>query len=198
MKTLAVLKTVTGESVEEDDKEGERLPPISRAGRGDLIVPGVVAAVSGVVLLIGYLVGASGLFPDLQRLTSDAGEVTIGFGDRMVGLGRFVVLALVWTGCGLAGLVALAAINGTKIGDLRLAAMRVLAMVVTMRLLTLIDLEQRAFEWIIEAPTQAAVFLALSTVLFSFTPRDGLMYGLVTLASFLGLWILGSGLVWAT
>jgi hypothetical protein len=194
MRTLRVERTHAGKPQEIDDEEPEGEPEpvfLSRPGRGNLILPGAAAAAAGAILLFGVLFGVEGLFPDHPRV-SDGAVDPITFVERMEGLGRALVLALVWFGCGVGGLVALAGLNSARLGDVRLLAVRMAAVVLVTRLWSLLDAG-----WLVETPPQVATWVGLALFLFNLKPRDAVLQGLLTLATFLVLWGLSAGVAWS-
>jgi hypothetical protein len=197
MVTLKVEKTKTGDAteVEEEDAEEEakQVPPVCRPGRGNLRLPIVIGAVSLFVLLIGYLAGAEGLFNPELLVTADDGTKSMPFPKRLKGLLEFVALVICWGGASMVGLLVLAALTDTKLGDLRLAVVRVVGIVLAMRLVTLfVDVPSPRWEFLMELPLQAGIFFGLSLVLFELKPRDTGIYALVTLAGIILLWVLGA------
>jgi hypothetical protein len=195
LKTLRHLQTATGETTEDEHDEGEAPPPppLCQPGRGDLKVPGVIAAACGLVLVLGYLAGLGGLFPD-----PPPPDQTLSFGDRIAALGRGVVLVAIWFVCAFGGLLGLGGLLGRPLGDVRLALARSLAIATAMRLVTVIGVGSRFGEWALEAIGQAAVFVALAVWLLRLSPRDAVTYAFLVLAGFVVLWAVGHAVVWVT
>lgn len=200
LKTMRVMKTETGEAVVPDAEKPE---PLVKPGMGDLWMPGIIAALCGGFIAICYLAGVRGLFPaiDAAILEQQRGP-EIGIGDRFQGLLRFVVLVSMWTVCGLGALAFLARLLSVplvaRLSDLKLAAMRMLAIVAAARMAALINFDSTTFEWIVEAALQLAIFIGLSIVLFRLNPRDGATLGSSALILFMLLWGAANAVVWAT
>ena len=197
LKTMKLVKTRTGD-VEVDEAEACEAAAsrvlISPAGKGDLWLPGAMAGISGLILIIAYLSGSHGLFAD--KLIPESGIVKGG--DRFMGLLQFVVLAAMWTGCGIAALAIVGHLLGMKLGDLKLAAMRALGIVMTMCLVRLLNFNAPGVEWVVEAVGMIGVFCALSLALFNLKPRDLPWFAGSALIMFLLLWLGGNVIVWAT
>ena len=198
LKTMKMVKTRTGE-VEVDEAEASEAAAasggvlISAAGKGDLWLPGAMAGISTLILIIAFLSGSHGLFRDDQIVNG-----VVKGGDRFMGLLKFVVLAGMWTGCGVAALAFVAHLLGMKLGDLKLAAVRCVGIVTTMSLVMLLDFTSRPLEWIVEAVGMIGVFSALSLALFNLKPRDLATFAGSALIMFLLMWLGGSVIVWAT
>src|SRR5262245_21124318 len=88
LKTMRVIQTATGESAIPTAEEDEELRrPLVEPGMGDLYLPGIMAGLSGLLLLIGFLAGARGLFPQLEaEIASGAHGADITIGDRLQGI----------------------------------------------------------------------------------------------------------------
>lgn len=190
MKLLHVQRTKIERPVDDDDEEDSQADeadvetPICRSGRGELWGPAVVGGLSAALLMAGYLAGAPGLYPEL-RAADD-----IGFMDRILGLVRFIILSAVLTGCGLSGVWMLTMALRRPLGDLTLAAVRIGAIVLVMRLMTLMNFgEYRQLEFLLESVLQAGVFVGLTVVAFAIKPRTALMLGGFSLITFLAVWI---------
>ncbi len=196
LKSLKVLETVSGGTVEapqpEEAEEAEAQPPLCEAGRGDLWLPASVAVVCGLLLAIGYLLGADGLYPT----TGEAGE-TPGLGARFVALIQFLCRLVILTACGFGALAVLARLLERKLGDLKLASVRIVGVVTAARLMTFVDIAVRSLEWAVEGLLQMVVFFLLARFLFRLTARDGLVLTVATVVMFVAVW-LGAWLVtWA-
>ncbi len=203
LKSLKVLKTVSGGTVEatepeeaEEAEEAEAQPPLCEAGRGDLWLPASVAIVCGLLLAIGYLMGADGLYP----ATGEAGErvaATPGFGARFVDLIQFLCLMAILAACGFGALAVLARLLERALGDLKLASVRIVGAVTAARLVTFVDIAVPSLEWVVEGLLQMVVFFLLARFLLRLTARDGLVLTVVTVVMFVAVW-LGAWLVtWA-
>lgn len=180
LKTMRVLETRKGEV--EIDEEAERdaaLPPLSPNGRGDLWLPGVVAGVSILVLVIAYAGGVSTLFP---------GAETPAFGERFVAIVQLLVRLAVWSGCGLGALWATARlVNQQPLGDLRIAAVRVLAAVAAINLVRFIGLERDSWEQGLELVLQAGLFPFALVALFGIGLRDAAVTAVTAIAALLAM-----------
>jgi hypothetical protein len=184
------------------EEEAERGVLIRRT-RFDLWLPATMAIVSGVILMIGYLAAAHGLYPRLAAEIVAAMEEgravpRITWGMRLEAVGRFVVLVGLLTGCGMAGLFLLAQALQRALGELGIAALRMLGIVTTMRLVTFIDLRWQQAEFLLEAALQAAAFVALCMALYNLKPRDAGMLGVFALMALLALWISARAIIWVT
>jgi hypothetical protein len=200
LKTMRQIKTETGVAVA---TETEQMPPLVRPGKGDVWLPATVAAICGGFLAVCYLAGVRGLFPEIDAaiLANERGP-EIGIGERFIALLRFAVLVGMWVACGLGALAFLAALLGMKlvedIAHLRIAAIRMLAIVAAARVVTLINFATTSYEWVVEAILQLAIFVGLSIVFFRLNPRDGATLGGAALVLFMLLWCAAWAVVWAT
>lgn len=177
LKTMKVIETKTGETtIEEVEAENEKPKPVSRRGRGDLWLPGGLAGLSMVFILIGYAVGAAGLFP---------GESVGGIQGFFVEMGLMVI----WTACGLGGVYSLARLQERPMGHWRLAVTRVAGIVCTMRLATFLNVTK-----ILEMPLEAILQIAIATVtsifFFRLKPRDAGMLIVIAIVIFVSLFLL--------
>ncbi len=179
LKTLKVIQTATGETSESEEAEVEA-PAISGPGQGGLLLPQIMAAASALVISVGYLSGAEGLF----IVDTDTSP---GFGRRVVGLVGGLLLIALWSAAGLGGLGFLARfVVLRKLGDLRLAAVRMLAITATMRLLSFIDppqepLSLKWLELLLEFIGQAAVFVGLAMYFYVLNVRNALITGIAAI-----------------
>jgi hypothetical protein len=196
LKTMRVIKTATGETtapVETDEQAGR---PLVEPGMGDLWLPGALAGISGLLLLIGYLAGARGLFPQLDA------EAEIGVTKRFEGILQLIVLLGMWTACGLAGLIFLANMLGKRtvkdLSDFKLAAMRMLGIVTAAHFVAFINFSSAPVEFVVEAILHLAIFAGLSILLFRLKPRDGLTLTGASLVAFFVLWMCAKAIHWAT
>ena len=94
-----------------------------------------------------------------------------------------------WTAWGLVGFYVVARLLETTVGDLKLAAVRMVATVTTARLCTFLRFDARGLEWFVETAGQAAIFLGLSMVLFRLDRRNTLTLGVVTAIIFAVMWL---------
>ncbi len=202
-KTLKVEKTATGAAAaprrkkkagaaadEEDEvREAEPIEPISRPGRGALILPGAAAGLGALLLIAGYLSGAGGLFS----------EPDPSFAQRLAALASGMVLVLLWGAAGLGGLVFLArVVHLAPLGDLRLAAVRLAMIAVVMRLPALvINVGNTFLEWTIEFAVGSVIAILSGMYLFSLDVRDALLAWLGTIAIFIVLIFVSAAVMWA-
>jgi hypothetical protein len=171
-KSLKVIKTATGQSEVEDEQEEAAPVELVRPTALDPWLPAAIAAGCGLLLVASYLLGAAGLFHGSERVVDADGTVTVSLGARLIGLLRFVILAAFWVGCGVAGLLALAHLNGWKVSRLPLGLLRCAAVVLAMRLTTILSVGSRSMEWTLEMIAHLAVGLGLTMLLFRLKPRD--------------------------
>lgn len=204
IKSLNVQRTRIEKPAEvdedEDEADEEELgteTPICQPGRGDLWLPTMVGGLSAALLVAGYLAGAPGLYPELRATEPPA--LPAGFMDRLTGIVSFTIIIALLTGCGLAGLWMLKMSLSRPLGDVKLAAARIAAIVVAIRLVTFINLgEHRQTEFMAESVLQAALFIGLSIVVFAIKPRTALMLGGFALITYLTIWITARLIVLAT
>lgn len=199
LKTMKKVRTVTGEvdaAEEETDGEvsSEFKSAISAPGKGDLWLPAAMAGIAGLMLVIAYLSGWPGLF----AANKVPAEGVVAAGDRFLGLLRLVVFVGMMTGCGVAALAFVAHLLGMKLGDLKLTAIRMIGIVATMQLVSLLDFPSRMLEWLVEAVGQVGVFASLSLAFFRINTRDLPQLAAAGVIIFLLLWLGGNVIVWAT
>jgi hypothetical protein len=195
LKTLKVLETSAGEQ-EEPEEEPQEQWVVSPPGRGGDWVPVGLAAGSALVLAVGYLAGAGGLFAASAEVATESGEVSIGLGARLLELLRCGVLVGILIGCGMLALLGLALLWNGVLGDARLALLRVAAIVLTMRLVTFIGFARRSAEWTVETLVQAAILVGLAMLLLRLQARDAVLFGLLMLASLGAFWAVGQLVTW--
>ncbi len=190
LKTLKVIKTVTGETakVEQDEQEDEEAPPISAPGRGELWLPGAVAIASLLILSIGYLSAAGGLFADGEE---------ISVGERLVGVLKLLVGTAVLSLSGLGGLFVMATILQRPLGDVKLAAVRMLGIVAAIALLRFMNVESAAWERTFEFVSQAVAFIGLAMAMFRLGVRDAATVLGVTVLAVVGLLMVSQLVLWA-
>lgn len=206
LKTMRPVRTVTGEvHVRPEAIAGEmdERPAMVKEQTWDRWLPWAMAGTGAIVLIIGHLAGAVGLFPALERAAIAEGvAVQISASERFLGLLRFAALTGMWAVCGTAALAFTAMLLGMRFVErtdgVRVALVRMLGIVALMRVASLINIAQPAFEWVLEAIVQAGIFLGLSMVLFRLKPRDLPTMGIATVVLFLVLWLLANLMVWAT
>ncbi len=184
LKTLRVLETQTGEEEHEEEEE-EPPEPLCRPGRGDFLVPGILAGISVLLISIGYLFGADGLY-DLKSEEGFPIDPTAvqRFGQWGVYLATLVLGSL----CGLAGVFVVSRLNETTFGDWRLGSLRIVAVFATMWLAKFVDLGDGFVELSAEWILHAGIFVGLSMFFFCFTPRDGTTAGLTALLLAVVFW----------
>ncbi len=192
-KTLKVIKVETGETTVPESEEDEPAAPLSVPGAGDLWLPTAMAAVGLGVLAIGYLAGAPGLF----EAASTPGEETVGFFQRLRGLVGMLVRTGILTLAGLGGLSVLAHMLETRLGDVKLAAVRMLGISAAVGLLAFFNVESVFFELTIEAVCQAVAFVGLALVLFGLTLRNAATLMGLTVFAMIGLLILSWLVLWS-
>ena len=181
LKTMKKLETQSG--VIEVDEKGEEAvleqAPLSLPGRGELLLPGAVAGVCVVTLVIAYAGGVPTLFE---------GSESPNFGARLVEIVRLFVRLLVWGGCGLGALWTTARIiNQQPLGEIRLASLRVLAAFAAINIVRFIGLEHDTWERGIELVLQAGAFPFLLVALFGMSLRDAATTAIITIGTLLAM-----------
>ena len=192
-KTLKVIKVETGKTTVPESEEAEPAAPLSVPGAGDLWLPTAMAAVGLGVLGIGYLGGAQGLF----AAATTVGEEAVGFGKRLEGLVGMLVRTSVLTLAGLGGLSVLAHMLDTRLGSVKLAAVRMLGISAAIGLLAFFNVESIFLELTIEAVCQAIAFVGLAMVLFGLTVRDAATLMGLTVFAMIGLLLLSALVLWS-
>ena len=193
LKTLKVIKVETGETTVPKSDEPEQTAPLSVPGAGDLWLPSAMAVVGLVVLGIGYLSGAPGLF-DAAATT---GEEAVGFAKRMEGLVGMLVRTSVLTLAGFGGLSVLAHMLDTRLGGVKLAAVRMLGISAAIGLVAFFNVDSIFFEVTIEAVCQAVAFVGLAMVLLGLTARDAATLMGLTVFAMIGLLLLSAMVLWS-
>ena len=193
LKTLKVIKVETGETTVPESDEPEQTAPLSVPGAGDLWLPSAMAVVGLVVLGIGYLSGAPGLF-DAAATT---GEEAVGFAKRMEGLVGMLVRTGVLTLAGFGGLSVLAHMLDTRLGGVKLAAVRMLGISAAIGLVAFFNVDSIFFEVTIEAVCQAVAFVGLAMVLLGLTTRDAATLMGLTVFAMIGLLLLSAMVLWS-
>lgn len=192
MKQMKVIEVETShEEIDPDaDADTDAAPPaLARAGRGDQWLPAAIAAGALVLMLIAHLAGLRGLF-DVDP------EATVSFGVRLAGCGKVLVFAALATASGIGGLVTLAAILGTSLGDVRLAVLRIAAIASAMQIVMVLNLSPAFIDWVTQALLASGIIVGLTMLLFSMTVRDAVTFALSGLGAFLLLWLIGAGTTW--
>lgn len=190
---LRVHETRTGRPVEVSD-EGEDTAdalPIIGPGRGGMLLPQFIAGAGAIILVLGYLLGARGLFPLLEPDPDTGAVASATFGQRIAGLGRGLALIVVWSAGTCGALVIVGSLNARPIGPAVLGLFRVLAIVVLVRLLTFIDLGSRSIELGLEIALQVAAFVGLVMAFIGLRLHDALVTCAITLLLIVGVWALG-------
>jgi hypothetical protein len=203
LKTMKQVATATGVvevskpgAIADVEQERVERKPLVVDGMGGTNAPLIAAGVAGAILALAYMAGWGGVFGPVIINGEVAPGADIPMGDRFVGLLRFFVSIAMWTGCGLGSLAFTAYLNGLRLGDVQLAAARMLGIVAVMHLATLMSFASSPVEGTLEALAQAGIFAALSMVMFSLKPRDLpiLVGGAVIL--FLTMWVGAWVIVW--
>ncbi len=190
LKALKVIKTAKGTDEKAADESQEEAAPLSAPGVGDKWLPLAMAIASVVVLTIGYLAGNRGLI-------TVAPEEAVGFMARFEGLFKMLVRVSVMTLSGVGGLYFLAHMLETRMGELRLAAIRMLGVVAAVSLLNFFNVSSDPLEWTIEAITQALGFVGLAMVLYGLTIRDAATLLGVTIFALIGALAVSALVLWA-
>ena len=202
LKTMRIIKTATGETAAPAEHDEELSRPLVEPGMGDLWLPGGLAGICGLFLLIGYLAGARGLFPQIEAAIAAGQQSEIKIGDRFNGILQLIVLLGMWTACGLAGLIFLANMLGKRtvkdLSDFKLAAVRMLGIVTAAHFVAFINFSSAPVEFVVEAILHLAIFAGLSMLLFRLKPRDGLTLTGAALVAFFALWVCAIAIHWAT
>jgi len=149
------------------------------------VVPGILAGISVLLISIGYLVGADGLY-DLPSDTGVAIDPTAAerFGQWGVYLATLVLGSL----CGLGGVFVVSRLNETAFGDWRLGSLRIVAIFATLWLAKFLDLGDGFVELSAEWILHGGIFVGLSMFFFRLTPRDAATAGLTALLLAVVFW----------
>jgi hypothetical protein len=190
---LARLEKI--ETEEGEEAAPEPVTPLSRPGAGGVWAPAILAAVGGGVVIVAILSAAQGIFP---APTGDAApaETVIPWSRRLETLARYPVLLGLWTACGLAGLGAIAWLRARPLGDLRLAAVRVLAATAVASTAACIALPWPIVEFPLEAVAASLAFGVVTAIFFRLGWRDAGMAVGVTIAAFVMLYLLSHLMAW--
>jgi hypothetical protein len=190
LKDLKQVKTRVGADVaSEDVSEPASHETLVRPDFGGVWFPLAAAAISAVILSIGFLAGSGGLF---QLAESPS------LGERLVALLRFVLATGVLTAGGVTGLFGLARLEKRHVGDLGLAAARMLSVVATMQLVRFIDLPERPkLEHSVELLLEAAAFVGLSILMLRLTPRQASALLGLTAVGVIGVTLLANAIAWS-
>ena len=117
--------------------------------------------------------------------------------DRLIGVVKIFARTGVFTLSGLGGLYVLAHMLEAPLGNVKLAAARMLGIFSAAGLLTWFNLSSDVMEWTIEAIGQAVVFVALSMLLFKLSVRDGATLLGITVFAVVGMVLVSSLVIWA-
>lgn len=189
LKTNQVVTTRTGVVEVSAAEAGPMVEPaLGAKGRGEQWLPLGLAAVSVVVMFVGYLAGAKGLFVGPE-------EPTVGL--RLLGLSRYLVLTLLCGVCGIGALVAFAWVHARPFGDIQLAFARMLGIVATMMVVTLLPISPRALEMSVELLLMAAVFAILAIFFYRLDWKGAGWLLAILVMAFGGLWVLSFTVGWA-
>ena len=143
-------------------------------GRGALWLPLTLAGTGALALIVGYLAGTNGLF---------GGGESAGAVRRVLGLSRALAQVLLLAVAGVGALVAVARLLAAPLGDLRLAAARMLGIVAVVAIARFLNLGSDGLEWTVETVVQAAAFVGLTMLFFQLDVREALTtLGLLVLA----------------
>jgi len=199
LKKLQVTRTaVLQEEVDEDEPNDDASSPLVRPGLGNHALGMAMAAGAGLILLIGHLAGVTGLFADAVLVQNAEGEMVVPWLRRLLGSGQLFVLLAVLCSCGVAGLYMLSQVMHRPLGDLSLAATRMLGIVAVMRLVTFFNIAGPQWvEWLAEALAQGAVFVGLSMLIFALKLRDTLILGLSSLIALVVIWLIAWITIWS-
>lgn len=191
LKTLQVLKTTTGEVTIEELEEDEEVvkQPLCVPGRGDIKIPLIVLAANAVLITIGYLIGADGLF---SFATDEGLSIKPDAAQRFAAWGFYLALLVLGTGCGLVGLFTVSKLNEVPFGDVKLASARMAAITATMWLVKFLSLGYGFIENITEWILQGGIFVGLSMLLFKLIPRDAAIAGLASLIVAFIFWVIAT------
>lgn len=190
IKTMKIIKTKTGTVTKEQLKKERGIPSrLSKKGRGDFWLPAAMGGPSLLFLLIGFAVGAGGLF---QQEFVRGVPIPIENVERMAGLFEEFGLILFWIACGMGGLYSLARLLERPLGKRALAVARIAGLVCTMRLATFVNLEIPATEWSIELFLQFCVSLPAVRYFFRLNLRDATTLIFIAMLFFVGVYLVVS------
>ena len=168
------------EASDKEDAAGAEAPariaPLSEPGRGGLKFPLIMAAVSALLLLVGYLIKFDGLLPSNE---SNPSSIELVF--------RSYSKLVLWTVCGLIALSFIGWLLKCRLGDLKLAAARMLGIASVVVLAEGIGLPWRLPESILEIAVQMLIFAGLAMYFFRLSMRDAAMLMLSGIMTILAL-----------
>jgi hypothetical protein len=178
--------------------EADEQRPLTRRGLGGVRFPLALAAIGTTALTIGYLLGFRGLFPPTDVMTTEGEQLPpIAWSARFLELGRFPVLAGIWTLCGLGALFAGSWMFGRPLGDLRVAAARMLGIIVLVFCAQFIPIQDKVLSFAAEAAMSLLAFFLLSMLFFRLKPRDAGTVMAMAIVSFVVLYLGAQLLTWA-
>ena len=177
-------------AAEEDDDDAER--PLAIARSSDEWLPWVVAGAAALALMVGFVVGARGLFP----LHTDP-QTAVSWWPRLSAVIRLPVFAAAWTVCAFAALMTVAWMEDRPIGVWTVAARRLLAMVLVSQLVTFLWLPWKGVAFAAELIVQLALFAALALLMFRLSMRYALYLTLATVLYGVGAIVLAQFVAWA-
>ncbi len=131
------------------------------------------------------------------RSGSTGGEEAGGFGKRLLGVLGMVVRTGVMTLAGLGGLSVLAHMLNTRLGAVKLAAVRMLGISAAVGLLAFFNVESTILELTIERVCQAVAFVGLAMVLLRLNLRDAATLMGVTAFAMIALLVLSELVLWS-
>lgn len=197
LKSMKVIETKTGVTTGEEDEKEQR-EPLVQDGPGDPWLPLTLAIIGAVILLIGCLAGAGGLFPHLRATLEEGAALVVTWNERWGAAARFPALIGLWTMCGFGALIAGAWLFGRPIGNVGLGALRMLGIVAIARCAGFIGFSWRVAEFLIESLLAAAMFFILTMLLFRVKPRDAATLLVMTIVLFLALFVIAHLVTWVT
>jgi hypothetical protein len=186
MKAMKVIKTDTKAS--EAEPEEAESGDLVEAGMGDVWLPAAMAVAGLGLVGAGYLWRSPALF---------GGTEAVSFGQGLLGLIKMLIKTAVFTAAGVGGLAAVAHILQRKLGDVKLAAVRMLGIMAAVGLLAFINFSNDVLEWTLEFIGQAAAVLGLSMVFFRLNFRDAATFVLATAFAVAAVVLLASLVLWA-
>jgi hypothetical protein len=195
LKTMKAVKTEVGEEAPPEEEE-EPAEPIAQSGSADPWLPLIAALIAALTIVIGLLAGAPGLFN--QAVNEEGVREAVAWSERWLALLRLPVLIGLWTLCGFGGLAFTAYYHHRPIGEIPIAAARLLAICVVARLAGFIDLGPFILEFVLEVIAAIAIAFVLSMLFFRLKPREAGLFVGVTTCSFIGLYLISHLVVWVT
>ena len=188
--TSASAAGVDSDGAADEDDDAER--PLVIARSSDEWLPWVLAGAAALALMVGFAVGARGLFP----LHTDP-QTAVSWWPRLSAVIRLPVFAAAWTVCAFAALMTVAWMEDRPIGVWTVAARRLLAMVLVSQLITFLWLPWKGVAFAAELIAQLAFFAALALLMFRLTMRSALYLTLATVLYGVGAIVLAQFVAWA-